>query len=74
MIQVTRINHVRFFLNPDLIEFIDTTPDTVITTVKGTKMIVAESPEEVVERIVDYRRRIGAGPQATEKAEDLAER
>ena len=57
MIRLTRINQAPFYLNSDLIEFIDTTPDTVITTVNGTKILVAEEAEEVMRRVVDYRRR-----------------
>lgn len=58
MIRLTRINQVPFYLNADLIEFIEMTPDTVITTVNGGKVMVAEDAEEVVQRVVDYRRRV----------------
>ncbi|WP_321475662.1 flagellar FlbD family protein [uncultured Paludibaculum sp.] len=58
MVRLTRINQARFYLNSDLIEFIDTTPDTLITTVNGTKILVAEDPEEVVRRVVEFRRSI----------------
>lgn len=65
MIRLTRINQARFYLNSDLIEFIDSIPDTLITTVNGTKVLVAEDPEEVVRRVVEFRRTIlpqGRGP------------
>ena len=58
MIRLTRLNHAPFYLNSDLIEFLEITPDTVITTVNGTKLLVAESAEEVVRRVVEYRRQI----------------
>jgi flagellar protein FlbD len=45
-------------LNSDLIEHIDVTPDTVITLTTGQILRVRESADEVVERIVEFRRRI----------------
>ena len=47
MIELTRINGVGFSLNPELIEIIETTPDTVITLTTGRKFIVKESRQEV---------------------------
>ena len=43
MIELTRLNEVKFSLNSDLIEVIETTPDTVITLTTGKKLIVKES-------------------------------
>jgi len=51
MITVTRLNGPAFALNPDLIERIETTPDTVITLVDGAKYVVQESVEELVARV-----------------------
>jgi flagellar protein FlbD len=62
MIRLTRLNHVPLVLNSDLIEHIDVTPDTVITLTGGQILRVRESADEVVDRIVDYRRRI-YGPE-----------
>ena len=58
MIRVTRLNHVALVLNSDLIEHIEVTPDTVISLVTGQKMIVLEPANEVVQRIIEYRRAI----------------
>jgi flagellar protein FlbD len=63
MIPLTRLNHAPMVLNSDLIEHIDVTPDTVITLTSGQILRVRESADEVVERIVEYRRRI-CGPEA----------
>lgn len=63
MIWLSRLNHVPLVLNSDLIEHIEVTPDTVITLTTGQILRVRESAEEVVRRIVDYRRRI-FGPGA----------
>ena len=59
MIKVTRFNHSEVILNADLIEFIETTPDTVITMITGKKVLVRETADEVRNRALDYRRSIG---------------
>jgi flagellar protein FlbD len=58
MIRLTRLNHAPIVLNSDLIEHIDVTPDTVITLTNGQILRVLESADEVVERCVEYRRRV----------------
>jgi len=63
MIRLTRLNHVPLVLNSDLIEHIEVTPDTVITLTTGQIVRVRESADEVIRRIVDFRRRI-YGPDA----------
>jgi flagellar protein FlbD len=62
MIYVTRLNHKSVVLNSDLIEHIETTPDTVISLTNGQKLMVLESAEEVVARVVEFRRRVLAVP------------
>ncbi|RMF57608.1 MAG: endoflagellar protein [Calditrichaeota bacterium] len=57
MITVTRINNSPITINAELIEFIEATPDTIITTMTGKKIIVKDSVDEVVEKIVSYRQR-----------------
>jgi flagellar protein FlbD len=44
-----------FHLNPDLIVTVEGNPDTVITLATGNRIVVAETPQEVAERIRDYR-------------------
>ena len=55
MIRVTRLNHTQVVLNSDLIEYIETTPDTVITLTTGQKLMVLEAADEVVSRVIRYR-------------------
>ena len=55
MIRVTRLNGERFALNPDLVERVEGHPDTVVFLVDGTKYIVAESVEDVLVEIREYR-------------------
>ena len=68
MIHLTRINRVPLVLNSDLIEHIETTPDTVVSLTTGQKMLVLESPEEIVDRVVQFRRSIAAVPLRVERA------
>jgi len=73
MIRLTRLNRAPMVLNSDLIEHIDVTPDTVITLTTGQILRVRESADEVVERIVLFRRRIFehyAPPPVREQAAD----
>ena len=55
MITLTRLNGPPLALNCDLIERAEATPDTVLTLVDGTKYVVRESVEEVVERVREFR-------------------
>jgi flagellar protein FlbD len=63
MIHLTRINRVPLVLNADLIEHIEATPDTVISLTNGQKLVVLEGADEVIERVIQFRRRIVALPE-----------
>lgn len=58
MIKVTRLNGKDYYINFDLIETIEETPNTVITLRDGKKYIVSESPEEIIKRIADFKRKL----------------
>jgi flagellar protein FlbD len=58
VIHLTRINRVPLVLNADLIEHLEATPDTVISLTNGQKFVVLESADEVIERVIQFRRRI----------------
>jgi len=58
MIQLTRLNHVPLIVNSDLIEHVEVTPDTVVALTTGQKFLVLESAEEVVEKVIQFRRAI----------------
>ena len=60
MIELTRLNGEKFLLNPHQIETIEKTPDSIISLVSGRKMVVKDSVEILTERIIQYRRRLGA--------------
>lgn len=58
MIKVTRLNGNELVLNAELIETMEETPDTVITLTNGKKLVVSEPLDEIVRRVMDYRRAI----------------
>ena len=58
MIYLTKLNDARVVVNSDLIEFVESTPDTIITLTTGQKFMVKESVEEVVKMVTEYRRSI----------------
>jgi len=74
MITLTRLTGAQFALNPDLVERVDCTPDTVITLVDGTKYLVSESLQEVTDLVLEYRARIVAGASAIERQDASATR
>ena len=58
MIELTRLNDKKLTVNCDLIEFIEETPDTIITFSTGTKLVVKEKTNEIKDKIMEYKRNI----------------
>ncbi|MGX8797968.1 flagellar FlbD family protein [Fusibacter sp. JL298sf-3] len=58
MIKVTRLNGDLIYINDILIEFIEETPDTMITLTTGKKIIVKENTEVVINKIIEYQRQL----------------
>lgn len=56
MVKLTRLDRSRLVVNADLIEMIEATPDTLIVLTTGKKILVRESVEEVIERVIAYKR------------------
>ena len=63
MIALRRLNNEPIMVNPDLIESLESTPDTVVTLTSGNKLLVRDSMDEVREKIIEFKRRIN-GPAA----------
>jgi len=61
MIRLTGFNKKEFILNAEVIEKIEKMPETLITLINGKKYIVVESTEEVIDKILKYKKRIFAG-------------
>ncbi|QAY60069.1 hypothetical protein ET475_08755 [Microbacterium protaetiae] len=73
MIVLTRLNHSRFAVNPDLIERVQAAPDTTITLVDGATFVVTESMNKVIEEITDFRARVLATAAVLSRADDPQE-
>jgi flagellar protein FlbD len=58
MIPLRRLNNKMIMINADLIESLESTPDTVVTLTSGNKLLVRDTMEEVQTKIVDFKRRI----------------
>ena len=61
MIRLTRLNNQSLTVNSDLIKFVEQSPDTVITLLSGDKIVVRESAEEVLARLIEFRRSVLQG-------------
>jgi flagellar protein FlbD len=61
MILLTRLNNQPLIVNSDLIKWVENAPDTVLTLLNGEKIIVRESSEQVIERVIAFRRAVLAG-------------
>ena len=60
MIEVTRINGKKYWINPHQIESMEEKPDLTISLLSGKTVVVLEKPDIVIQRIVEYRQKIGA--------------
>lgn len=58
MIRLSRLNEKELVVNNDLIVFVESTPDTVITLTSGQKIVVKETVEEVIEKVMLYKARV----------------
>ena len=64
MVKITRLNGTVLVVNADMIEFLEATPDTIVTLTDGRKLIAKESVDEVVEKVVESKKRfLSAGPE-----------
>jgi len=58
MISLTKLNDKQLIINCELIECIESTPDTTITLTTGRKVIAKESVDDIIERVIAYKRRL----------------
>jgi flagellar protein FlbD len=61
MLKLTRLNHQTVAINPDHIAWVEAHPDTTLCLLGGERILVRESLEELIERIVEFRRTVRAG-------------
>jgi len=65
MIQLTRLNNKPLIVNSDLIKFVEQAPDTLVTLTTGEKIVVLERAQEVLARVIEFRRLVLQGLQQT---------
>ena len=71
MVKVSRLNGKEFYVNSEMVQFIEETPDTVLTFTDGKKLVISESATEFVELVVCYRKKIASAlPKIVEREED----
>jgi len=68
MIELTKMNNEKFYLNPNLVEMVETTPDTLICMMSGKKYYVLESVEDVRKRFEEYYVNLGSRSRRTKKS------
>ena len=83
MIRVSRLNKEYFLVNSDLIEFVEETPNTIISMASGRKIVVSESADEVKRLIIEFKRLANGlgelvqnqaqGPEPVQPQSDAAE-
>ena len=64
MILLTRLNDRPVVVNADLIKYVEQTPDTLVTLTSGDKLMVKETSEEVVRRVIEFGRAMRVYPRA----------
>ncbi len=69
MIKLTRLNGKEFVVNADLIETVESTPDTVVTLVNEHRYVVKESVDDVVKKVIEYKRLLNNPVWYNEKKE-----
>lgn len=66
MVALTRINHQEIVVNCDLIEHVEAHPDTVVTLTNGQKIMVLETPKEIVDHVIAFRAKVRHAAQLLE--------
>ena len=59
MIKLTRLNGEEYYINPHMIESVEIHPDTTLLLLSGKHVVIKEKVDELIKRIVEYRRMIG---------------
>jgi flagellar protein FlbD len=65
MIRLTLLDNSDIVVNADMVEFVEKTPDTVISLSTGRRIVVRESVDDVIDRVINYKRQMTVGaPQS----------
>lgn len=72
MIEVERLNGKKYWINPHMIESMEEMPDLTITMLSGKRIVVKDNSKDVIERIIEYRRKLGVfAAGIEEKSEEI---
>lgn len=71
MIRLSRLNGNTIAVNPDLITWVEVTPDTTVSLLGGDRIIVREPLDEVIAKVIEFRRSVGAGATAYPPSADV---
>ena len=63
MICVTRLDGKPYWINPHLIESMEQKPDLTVTFLSGKKIVLKDSPEQLIQRIIEYRKKLNNSTQ-----------
>ncbi|MCR4953693.1 MAG: flagellar FlbD family protein [Treponema sp.] len=63
MIEVTRLDGKNYWVNPHMIESMESNPDLTLTLLSGRKIVVKNSPQDITKKIIEYRKQIGIDKQ-----------
>jgi len=58
MIEVSKLNGEKYFVNAEAIDFVEATPDTMLTLASGKKLVVLESASDIVNKIIEYKKKL----------------
>jgi flagellar protein FlbD len=58
VIFITRTNGTKLYINPELIQTVEATPDTVVTLLDNKKLIARDTPQEIADKFIEYRRKV----------------
>lgn len=70
MIRITRLNNSELVVNANLIEFVEATPDTVITLTNDRRVVVRESVDDVIVRVIEFLRAVNSPTVCSRPTDD----
>jgi len=71
MIKLTRFDGSEFAVNAELVKFVEATPDTIVTLTSDQKILVLESVDEVIAKVMEYKQRVGGEfPKKIDRSEE----
>lgn len=71
MISLTRFDGSKFVISCEVIQYVEATPDTIITQITGDKVMVKETVDEIIDLVIDFRQKIFAGALQLHRDENI---